>query len=157
MEGVVLPIRTHLEVGTDCWVEGGRESSTGRERDKVGLFASEWLFEASTGTIREIHFDTLNYLDQSHSSITDRPRVQLDMPRPTTLVQQAFKHTRCVSSSPVASSSSSLSAAPPPPPSAKQQRQDELYSDMLDKVQHRRAQRHTGRLSLSLPDASGFH
>lgn len=68
------------------------------------------------------------------------------MPRPTTLVQQAFKHTRCVSSSPVASSSSSLSAAPPPPPSAKQQRQDELYSDMLDKVQHRRAQRHTAEV-----------
>ncbi|GAA5950359.1 hypothetical protein JCM3765_004519 [Sporobolomyces pararoseus] len=74
------------------------------------------------------------------------------MPRPTRLVQQALKQTRSVSNAvPSTSSSSTLSSSPSsisstPPPSLKQQRQDELYSHMLDKVQQRRAQRHTAEV-----------
>ncbi|GAA5899028.1 mitochondrial 37S ribosomal protein uS2m MRP4 [Sporobolomyces salmoneus] len=67
------------------------------------------------------------------------------MPRPTNLVQQALKQTRTVSNA-VPSSSSSASSTSSLPPSLKQQKQDELYSRMMDKVQQRRAQRHTAEV-----------
>ncbi|GAA5870155.1 hypothetical protein JCM16303_001910 [Sporobolomyces ruberrimus] len=70
------------------------------------------------------------------------------MPRPTALVQQALKQTRTVSSSLASSSSSSQpsSSSTPPQPSLQRQRQDDQYSHMLDKVQQRRAQRHTAEV-----------
>ncbi|GAA6015162.1 hypothetical protein JCM11491_000487 [Sporobolomyces phaffii] len=67
------------------------------------------------------------------------------MSRPTRVVHQAIKHTRPVSNA-VSTGAPSSSAAPPPPPSLKQQRHDELYSSMMDKVQQRRAQRHTSEV-----------
>jgi len=76
------------------------------------------------------------------------------MTRPTAVLRQAIKQSTTVrsASTSTSSSSSSSSSAPPPPPSARQQKQDELYQSMIDKVQHRRAQRHTGTLhTLSIP------
>ncbi|GAA5828508.1 hypothetical protein JCM5353_002702 [Sporobolomyces roseus] len=67
------------------------------------------------------------------------------MSRPTSVLKQAIKQSTTIRSASTAASTST-SAPPPPLPSARQQKQDELYQSMIDKVQHRRAQRHTAEV-----------
>lgn len=123
----------------------GRSSISGSAENKGSRRSSE---ATSCAWSNSIYFRT-QLLDLCTLSLDF-----VEMPRPTRLVQQAFKQSKSVSNSVPTSSPSSSSPSSSinsnPPPSLKQQKQNELYSHMLDKVQQRRAQRHTGkRLSLS--------
>ncbi|GAA6062761.1 hypothetical protein JCM10212_005557 [Sporobolomyces blumeae] len=79
------------------------------------------------------------------------------MPAPATLPRALRSHAASTSKRFTSTSTLASSSSPPPPVSARQQRQNDMVNDMMDKVQHRRAQRYTAEVFSQLGSTQNRH